>query len=138
MPSTRTSGEFMYIFDTYAWVEYFIGSEKGAVVDRIIEEQDGTIITLECNMAELKGYCLRQGADFDHSYTVVRAISEIHAIHIEDWLDAAVIRHDMRKTRKHFGMIDSLIMAYQRKCGGTIVTGDRHFKGLEDVIYLGE
>ena len=138
MMSTKTCGEFMFIFDTYAWIEYFIGSEKGAIVNRIIEERDDTIITLECNIAELKGYCLRQGSDFEESYTIVRANSEIHSIHIEDWLDATQIRHDMRKTRKHFGMIDSLIIAFQKKYGGIVVTGDSHFKGLEDVIYLGE
>ena len=134
--STKTSGEFMFIFDTYAWVEYFIGSKKGAIVNRIMEEQDGAIITLECNIAELKGFCLRHGSDFEGSYTILRGNSDIRSIHLDDWLDAARIRHEMRKTRKNFGMIDSLIVAYQRKHGGTVVTGDPHFKGLDDVIYL--
>jgi len=126
----------MFIFDTYAWIEYFIGSKKGTIVNGIMEEQDETIITLECNLAELKGYCLRHGTDFEVSYTILRANSEIRSIHIEDWLDAARIRHDMRKSRKNFGMINSLIVAFQRKNGGAVVTGDPHFKGLDDVIYL--
>lgn len=136
--STKTCGEFMYIFDTYAWIEYFVGSEKGALVNSIIEDRGNTIVTLECNIAELKGYCLRQGLDFDESYTIVRANSEIHSIYVENWTDAAQIRHDMRKTRKHFGMIDSLIIAFQKKYGGIVVTGDSHFKGLKNVIYLGD
>ncbi len=31
----------MPVYDTYAWIEYFRGSEKGAVVKRLLESQKG-------------------------------------------------------------------------------------------------
>ncbi len=31
----------MPVYDTYAWIEYFRGSEKGAVVKRLLESQEG-------------------------------------------------------------------------------------------------
>ena len=37
--SMKTSGDFMYLIDTYAWIEYFIGSKKGEQVKQIIENK---------------------------------------------------------------------------------------------------
>jgi len=82
----------------------------------------------------------REGEDFDRAYTVVRTDTEIEAVSAEDWLDAAEIRHEMRKERgiTDFGLIDSVIVAKQRRYKARVISGDRHFKGLEDVGYLGD
>ncbi len=126
----------MYIIDTYAWVEYFIGSERGKKVKKIVEDEDNTIITPECCLAEIKGWCIRENFDFDEIYSLVRKISDIECILTQDWLDAAAIRSEMRKTLKDFGMIDALIMAQQKRMGCRVVSGDLHFKGRKDVVFV--
>jgi hypothetical protein len=54
----------------------------------------------------------------------------------EDWL-AAETRHEIRKNIVDFGLIDSII-AKQRKIKCKIISGDKHFKNLEDVEYVGD
>lgn len=132
----KTCGDILYIIDTYAWVEYFIGSERGKQVKKIVEDKDNTIITPECCLAEIKGWCIREQQDFDEMYSFVRKISEIECVLTQDWLDAASIRSEMRKTAKDFGMMDALIMAQQRRMGCTVVSGDPHFKGKRDVVFV--
>ncbi len=126
----------MYIIDTYAWVEYFIGSERGKKVKKIVENEDNTIITPECCLAEVKGWCIRESQDFDELYSIIRKISDIQCVLTQDWLDAAGIRSDMRKNMKDFGMMDALIVAQQRRIGCMVVSGDPHFKGRRDVVYV--
>ena len=43
----------MIVFDTYAWVEYFAGSEKGSVVKSLIDSKE-EIITPTISLAEIK------------------------------------------------------------------------------------
>ncbi len=90
----------VYLIDTYAWVEYFIGSKKGEKVKKIIEDENNVILTPECCLAEIKGWAIRENMDFEELYNIVRKVSDIQCILTQDWLDAAVIRSEMRKTIK--------------------------------------
>lgn len=126
----------MYLIDTYAWVEYFTGSEKGKVVQQLLEDENNIIYTPECGLAELKGWAIREKLDFDELYRIVRKLSGIQSVTTSDWLEAASIRSEMRKTMKDFGMIDSLIVAQQKRLGCKVVSGDSYFKHIEDTIFL--
>ena len=126
----------MYLIDTYAWVEYFIGSDKGKVVKKVIEEEKNVIATPECVLAELKGWAIRESLNFKELYTVVRKLSDILCITTSDWLEAASIRSEIRKTLKDFGMIDALIIAQQKRLGYMVVSGDPHFENIEDIMFL--
>lgn len=126
----------LYIIDTYAWVEYFIGSQKGKKVREIVHSEENRVITLECCLAEFKGWCLREGKNFDEAHVILKANSEIEAISLEDWLDAAEIRHNVRKKIHDFGMIDSLILVEQEKNKCRVLTGDPHFKGIANAEFL--
>lgn len=126
----------VYLIDTYAWVEYFIGSDRGERVKKIIEDEDNTIVTPECCLAEVKGWCIRENQDFDELYSIIRKISDIQCILTQDWLEAASIRSEMRTTGKDFGMMDALILAQQKRLGCSVVSGDLHFKGLRDVVLI--
>ena len=41
MPNMKTSGDFAYAMGIYAWVEYFIGSDKGKMVRKLLEDKIG-------------------------------------------------------------------------------------------------
>ncbi len=126
----------MYLIDTYAWVEYFIGSNKGKVVKKLVEQEKNVIATPECVLAELKGWAIRERLDFEELYTVIRKLSDIQCITTSDWLEAASIRSEMRKISKDFGMIDALIIAQQKRLGYKVVSGDPHFENIENTIFL--
>jgi len=136
MQSMKTSCDRMYLIDTYAWVEYFTGSEKGKIVKRLLEDENNIINTPECGLAELKGWAIREKLDFDELYRIVRKLSTIQCITTSDWLDAASIRSEMRMTMKDFGMMDALIIAQQKRLGCKIVSGDPHFESMDDTIFL--
>lgn len=126
----------VYLLDTYAWVEYFIGSEKGEYVKGLVEDEGNVIYTPECCLAELKGWAIREGVDFGELYRIVRKLSGIQCITTEDWLDAATVRSEMRKNAEDFGMMDALIVAQQRRLGCRVVSGDAHFEGVEVAVLL--
>lgn len=132
----KTSGDMVYLIDTYAWIEYFTGSKNGEKVKKIIEDENNIIITPECCLAEIKGWAIRENMDFEELYTIIRKVSNIQCILTQDWLEAAAIRSELRKTRKGFGMIDALIIAQQKRLGHKVVSGDPHFEHLKDVIYI--
>ncbi len=126
----------MYLIDTYAWVEYFIGSKKGERVKKIIEDENNVIFTPECCLAEIKGWAIRESMDFEELYSITRKVSDIQCILTQDWLEAAAIRSELRKTKEDFGMIDALIIAQQKRIGCKVVSGDPHFEHLKDVILI--
>lgn len=127
----------IYIMDTYAWIEYFIGSEKGLIVKNIIDDKKNKIITMECCLAELNGFSLKNDMDFEKIYNVVKTNSLILPVLKEHWLNAATIRHELRHKISNFGLIDSILVSKQLELKCKIVSGDTHFKTVKNVIYIG-
>ena len=126
----------MHIVDTYAWLEYFIGSKKGEKAAVIIDDPNEPLITLECCLAELRGWTLREEQDFTELYAIVKGNSEIASVLTRLWIRAAEIKHEVRKTVPGFGLIDSLILAVQEEEHCKVLTGDPHFEGMRDVVFL--
>lgn len=128
----------IYIIDTYAWIEYFEGSSQGRVLKKLFENKNNKFITMECCIAELIGYCLKNNLNFENFYSIVESNSFIFVVLREHWVKAAKIRFELRKKIKHFGLIDSILVAKQQEFKAKIVSGDPHFKGLKDIVYIGE
>lgn len=126
----------LFLADTYAWIEYLIGSERGRKVKELLKDERNIFFTLECCLAELKGWCLKENKDFKKLYDIVVSNSTIISIETSDWIRAAEIRFAMRKRIKDFGLIDSLLLAKQEKLGCKLLTGDKHFKGLNNVVFI--
>ncbi len=126
-----------YVIDAYAWIEYILGSEKGVALKKIIAGEQNKIFTLESTFAEIKEWCLRENYDFEIIYPKIRQNTYEVPLFLDNWLAAADIKFEMRKTKKDFGLIDALLLAYQKRSGSVIVTGDPHFRGLKEVKYIG-
>jgi|SRR3989344_5625768 len=127
----------IYIVDSWAWIEYCIGSKIGLGLKNLLNNKNHKFITLECTISELKNYCLRTCYDFNLLYNVLKKNSVILPVLLVHWLEAAEIRHEMRKKARDFGLIDSILVAKQSELKCNIVSGDPHFKGLKSVVYLG-
>jgi len=126
----------IYIVDTYAWIELIKGSEKGLILQRLLEDMNHKFITMECCIAELKGFALKNKISFRRIYEMVKSNSIVLPVLIDHWLAAAGQRYEMRKTRKGFGLIDSILLAKQQELKCKLISGDSHFKGLKNVVYL--
>ena len=128
----------IYIIDTFAWIEYFNGSDNGLLLKKLLSNINNKLITLECCMSELFGYCLRNNLDFDKVQSIVKRDSVILPVLIDQWLNAARIRFETRKKINNFGLIDSILLAKQSELKCLIVTGDPHFKGMKNVVFLSQ
>jgi len=122
------------LLDTYAWVEYFNGTAKGArVKDMLVDVQ---CFTSAISLAELSEWCARCGRGGSEILGVVKKTSVVIGID-NDLLEAAGrINYFMKRTVKGFGMIDAIILATSKAYSLPVVTGDRHFAGEEDTVLL--
>src|SRR3989344_6383910 len=110
-----------YLFDSYAWIEYFLGTNKGLKVRNILDA-DNKILTIECNISELYEWALREERDFNFILSFVESRSELIPINLIDWINAAKIKLEMRKSKKDFGLIDSLLLTKQKEFNCKVVT----------------
>ena len=120
--------------DAFSWVEYFLGSARGAKVRSLLARTDTDVLTLDSNLAEVKGWCLREELRFDGYHAVIRDRSAIVPLEQRDWLRAIEIRHELRRSRPTFGLIDGLLLAARERTKGLVVSGDPHFRGLPRVL----
>lgn len=126
----------LYIIDTYAWVEYLTGSEKGKKVREMLEDSRSRFITIECCLAELNGWSMKNRIDFQGVLKVVEINSEILPVSRDEWINAAIIKSEMARSIKDFGLVDALLIAKQKKLNCRIITADLHFKNLKGIEFL--
>ena len=126
----------LYIIDTYAWVEYFIGSHKAEIIKKLFLDDKNSFLTMECCLAEIKGWALKNNKNFDQLFKIIRANSNIIDITEYDWIDSAQERFEQRKTQKDFGFIDAIILIKQKEFNCKIISGDKHFKNMANVVFI--
>jgi len=127
----------IYLVDSWAWIEYFIGSKNGSTLKKLLGNKNHKFITMECTISELKCYCLRNDLDFNRMHSALKKNSILLPVMANHWLEAAQIRHEIRKNIKDFGLIDSILVAKQNEFKCHIVSGDSHFKKMKNVVYIG-
>ena len=133
----------MIVFDTYAWVEYFIGSERGAVAGGYLESGEG-IVTPDIVLAEIARKYVHDGIDAGEvkkRLYYIASRSEIETIDAELSLNAAQAWRELsvnarkRKLRAP-SLIDGIVLAAAKRRRAKVLTGDIHFEGLEETQML--
>ncbi|MAH47806.1 hypothetical protein CMI37_18435 [Candidatus Pacearchaeota archaeon] len=122
------------LLDSYAWIEFFQGSERGEKVWNILN-------SIECctsivSISEIIEWCLRNNIDYKDRISRIKKMSKILSLDEQIVLLAGRINFYNKKKIKNWGMLDSLIYATARLYGLKVLTGDKHFFGLEDVEML--
>ena len=125
-----------YIIDSYAWVEYFIGSKKGEILRKLFSDKKNLFYTIQPCLAEINGWSLKNNKDFEELIKIIRANSDILDLTDNDWIWSGEERFNQRKKQKDFGLIDSAILIKQKEKNCKIISGDKHFKNLKGVIYM--
>jgi len=134
----------MVVFDTYAWVEYFIGSEKGRRVEDILKKGEGK--TPSIVLGELARKYLREGfeeSEIRKRLEFISARTEIIGIDIETSIMAAklyieLLEHARKGDLRTPSLADALIYAIALLNEESLLTGDGLFKGLPKVEYIGD
>ncbi len=131
-----------FVIDTYAWVEYLLGSRIGGRAKKYIE--DGNGLTPTVVLAELRRWYLREieagrrtEREMQSHFAFVESVTQ--TIPLDSPLALKVGETDffMRKRIKDWPLADSVILATARSRAAQVVSGDSHFKDIEDVIFIG-
>jgi predicted nucleic acid-binding protein len=131
------------VIDTFAWVEYLVGSRAGARARERIESS-GTI-TPSVVMLELTKWYLkeieagrRREAEMHQQLSFVGTSSEVVPLDASLAQRAGELDFLMKKRIRGWPLADSIIYATAKARSAEVVTGDPHFKGLDDVFFLGQ
>lgn len=126
---------YEYVIDSYAWIEYFRGTASGKKARAYIEGASATTSAL--SLAELHEKYLREKwSSFDADIAFVSARTPLTEVNRQIAILAGEISHRRKSVMKDWGMADSIILATARTASAKVVTGDRHFEGLNDAILL--
>ena len=109
-----------------------------------MEEAD-TVITPDTVLAEIARKYVREGIDEDvtrQRLSVIEEASEPAYIDDEVAIGAAGAYLHLVKKAKDEGLekpslFDALVLAIARKNDGKVLTGDEHFKNLQETMWMG-
>ncbi len=127
------------LVDSWGWIEYFNGTTHGEKVRELIENSKEKVIVSAINIAEVYNSFLRDFPYPDNerlaeaSREAIRQRSYIFEVDENIAVESARLKHKMK-----WGIGDSIVYATAKREGARLMTGDPHFKGVNDVIYLGK
>jgi predicted nucleic acid-binding protein len=132
------------VVDSYAWIEVFLGSEKGSRARKIIEEASEAY-TPDVVLAEVARKYLREGFGEDVILKRLRAMTEatdVVPVGVELALESAKCYLELSEKAKmeRIGvpsLFDALVLATARVLEAKVVTGDEHFKNLSETLWVG-
>ena len=134
---------YNHIIDSYAWIEYFRASKPGEIAKKYIENEDSTTPTIVVSEISRK---LTKEIELGNETTqgrterleFIRAKSQIVDLDFEMAVEAGRIDVEMKKKEKGWGLADSIVLCLARSKKAKVVTGDLHFKEMDNVIFIKE
>jgi predicted nucleic acid-binding protein len=132
------------VIDAYAWVELFLGSEKGLRVKELLEDAD-EIYTPGTVMAEIARKYIREGADekvVNSRLDAIASASNVTPVDPTITLEAARCYAELSRCAKTSklntpSLFDAIVLATGRILKSKIITGDEHFKNLPETVWIG-
>ena len=120
------------LVDSWAWIEYFKGSEAGKKAKVHMDKEDLIVSTI--NVAEVFRHFLAHSSAKDAETAIGFMLKASFAIpvDVDIALKAAQIRHERK-----WGLGDAIVYATAVLKGAKVLTGDSDFKGDKDAIFIG-
>ena len=123
----------MIVMDTYAWIEYFLGSKKGEIVKKHL---DDTLITPSIVLIEISCKSAKEKWNFQELLQFIKSKSQVKEMNEEVIEKAGKIYAEQRNKKSKFSMIDASIWAIAENLKAKVLTGDEHFKDYKEVIMI--
>ena len=128
-----------YILDTWAWIEFYTGSEKGKTIYEVLES-DQKCYTSIISVAELSDNYFSGNLKSDHEWKEVRNFvesqTEIIELNPEICGKAGEIKKEERKRHPEISLMDTIILAKAREKKLEIITGDKHLQNREETAEI--
>jgi predicted nucleic acid-binding protein len=126
-----------YVIDSYAWIEYFMGTEAGEKAKPIIESQEEKITPTIC-LAEIYAKTLKvEGKELaEKQRAFIKEKSALAALDEPTAVESAEIQTKMKREIEDWGLADSIVYATALLKKAEVITGDEHFKKLKNVLFI--
>ena len=123
-----------YVIDSYAWLEYFMGTEPGGKVKEIIDSEADEKLTPSICLAETYAKILKtedeEKAELRRAF--IKSRSALVPLNEDLAVEAAKADVAMKRKVHGWGLADSIVLSTARNRKGKVVTGDPHFRGLAE------
>jgi len=126
-----------YIIDSYAWMEYFMGTEAGKKVKRIVEGLEEKVTPTIC-LAEVYAKTIKIESEelAEKQRVFIKERSALAPLDETIAVESAKLDVSLKKKVRGWGLADSVVYATALMKNAEIVTGDEHFKGLKNVVFI--
>jgi len=121
------------LLDTYAWIEFFNGTDKGKRVQALI--QNHTCYTSAISLAEISEWLEKEQFERSTKLATIKHTTTVLELDHSILEQAGILKAQKRKTTPGFGLIDAIILATAKTHQLAVVTGDPHFKS-ENIVQL--
>ncbi|MEM2394474.1 MAG: PIN domain-containing protein [Candidatus Bathyarchaeia archaeon] len=133
------------VVDSYAWIEIFIGSSQGEKAKEAILKAEEAY-TPDIVLAEIARKYMREGVKeniIQQRLKTIEETTEITPIDTQTAMESAkgymqLTEKAMRENLKAPSLFDAIILATEKTLNAKLITGDQHFKGLGQTIWIGE
>jgi predicted nucleic acid-binding protein len=130
-----------YIIDAYAWIEYFKASKCGEIAKKYIESEGAatpTIVVAEVSRKLQREITLGNETSEGRLKRLefIKATSQIVDLDFEIAVDAGKTNSDLSEEAKGWGLADSIILCTAKNKRGKVVTGDEHFRRIDETIFI--
>jgi len=127
-----------YVIDSYAWLEYFMGTSAGEKVKNIIDSIADEKLTPTICLAEIYAKVLRVDGigTAELQRTFVRTRSALMPLSEEIAIESAKIDVEMKKKIAGWGLADSIVLGTARLTNAKVVTGDEHFQNMSETLFI--
>jgi len=132
------------IIDSFAWIEFLRAGPAGPKVRASLESSE-ELVTPDIVLAEVARVFGRQGMPLSTIGGHLRSIGALSSIRqVDVGVALEIIRSDADLRRKaraekrsQPSFADCIVLAFARCLGGSILTADPHFHGLNETIWIG-
>jgi len=120
------------LIDSWAWIEFFQGSNAGAAVMGYLDDDQDLIISA-VNLAEVYRWILHFYDEriAEEKKAAMKERCILIDVDEEIAVEAARIKHRLK-----WGLGDSIVYATARREAASVLTGEGNFQGQNDVIFL--
>ena len=124
-----------YLIDSFAWIEYFEWSEIGNKAKEFIDS-DNELYSINLTISEVVSRFKRKKFDFESAYNAIVTLSRVTEITPELGKKAGILHAELKEKMKNFGLVDALILTFAKELNAKVVTGDEHFKGFKEAVFI--
>lgn len=124
------------IVDSWAWIEYLEGSQRGERVKHLIEDNDNDVYSSVISIGEMTSKFIRRNKDEKIVLDAVTRLSKVVLVDEEIAFSAGKIHALMKQKISDFGLADAFIIATANQLECRIVTGDPHFRNVKEAIMI--